>query len=65
MFAITPFQIQVLGIVILVAIGLAAGWWVVRAAMGWQSGRAIYWLNQPPSDDDSDDDDDADGGDVR
>lgn len=64
MIAISPTQITIAGVVILVVIGAACLWWTVRAVMGWHSGRTTYWLSQP-SDDDSDDDDDTDGGDIR
>lgn len=67
MIALTPTHITIIGVVIFVLVGGAALWWVVRAAMGWHSGRALYWLNQPGPDDIDDEDDDGDdtGGDVR
>jgi hypothetical protein len=58
--ALTAFHLQVAGIGILVAVAIAAGWWLVRSAMGWHSGRALYWLNQPADDDSDDGDDDSD-----
>ena len=65
--ALTAFHLQIAGIAIAVAVGIAACWWVVRAAMGWHSGRATYWLNSPRDDDTDDEDDDSDnsGMDAR
>lgn len=62
MFAFTPFHLQIAGVVILVAVGLAALWWVARVAMGWHSGRATYLIGERPEDEA---DDDEDGGDAR
>jgi uncharacterized membrane protein len=58
--ALTAFHLQIAGIVILVAVAIAAVWWIVRAAMGWHSGRALYWLNETRDDDVADEDDDPD-----
>ena len=66
--ALTAFHLQIAGIAIAVAVGIAAIWWIVRAAMGWHSGRALYWLNDARADDAADEDDDhaeGDGGDIR
>lgn len=58
---LTPFHLQVIGVVILVALGLATVWWIGRIVIGRLRGRALYLL--PAVDPDADDiNDDADDG---
>lgn len=64
MIALTPDHRQAGGIAVLVLVGLLGLGWVIRAAMGWHSGRALYWLNDPRPDD-HDDHGDDDGGDAQ
>jgi hypothetical protein len=63
LITVTPTQLAITGVVILVLVGAAVLWWTVRAVMGWHRGRALYWLSQPEADDDAaeEDDDDNDG----
>lgn len=63
MIALTPTQLTIAGVVVLVLVGGATVWWTVRAAMGWHSGRALYWLNTPRPDDTDDEDDESGDGD--
>jgi uncharacterized membrane protein YqiK len=60
LITITATQLTIAGVVVLVLVGGAVLWWVVRALMGWHSGRALYWLGQPRDDDAAEDDDDPD-----
>ena len=60
MISITPTQLTIAGVVLLVLVGGAVLWWTVRAVMGWHSGSALYWLGETREDDADDDDDDAD-----
>jgi hypothetical protein len=67
--ALAPFHLQFAGVVILIAIALAMGWWVVRTAMGWHRGSTFAWFH-PRADEETDELDDEDepngnGADVR
>jgi hypothetical protein len=54
---VTPEQLQVAGVVILILVALAFSWWLVRVAIGrTKRGQTAYWL-QPDADNDPDDDD--------
>jgi len=64
LIALDATQLTIAGVVVVVLVGAASLWWIVRAAMGWHSGRALYWLGQPredDADDDADDDNDNAG----
>jgi hypothetical protein len=54
----TPEHMQIAGIVVLVAIGLAMLWWIVHIVLGLHRGRPIYILPETSEDDDDDDNDD-------
>jgi hypothetical protein len=54
-----PAEWTIAGIIILVLTGIGFLFWIVRAVMAWQRGRAIYIL--PDNDPDRDDHDDHDG----
>jgi uncharacterized membrane protein len=53
---LTPFHLQVIGVGILVALGIATVWWIARIVLGRLRGRPIYML--PEADPDAQDDDD-------
>jgi hypothetical protein len=59
---LTPEHLQIAGIVIVVLIGLALLWWLVRVTVARpKRGQTAYWLQ--PRDEDNDRDDDIDDDD--
>jgi hypothetical protein len=56
--ALTPYQLQLIGVAILIVLGVATLWWIAHIVIGRLRGRPIYML--PDSDPDAEDDDDAD-----
>jgi uncharacterized membrane protein len=56
--ALTPYQLQIIGVAILIVLGVATLWWIARIVIGRLRGRPIYML--PDTDPDAHDDDEAD-----
>jgi hypothetical protein len=56
--ALTPYQLQIIGVAILIVLGVATLWWIARIVIGRLRGRPIYML--PDTDPDAQDDDEAD-----
>lgn len=63
---LTPFHVQVAGVIILISVALAMGWWVVRTAMGWHRGSTFAWFHprQNEEADELDEDDENGDGDI-
>jgi hypothetical protein len=57
---LTPLHLQIAGVVILIALGVATLWWIAHIVIGRLRGRPIYML--PDTDPDAQDDDDPEGG---
>ena len=54
---LTPEHLQIAGIVMLVLIGLAVIWWLVRVTIARpKRGQVAYWLQSRHEEEDDDDD---------